>query len=165
MKLQEAKAEFILSWGVLGSSWGINKAMAQIHALLLVSSEALSTEEIMDELQISRGNVNMNTRALIEWGIVEKELKIGQRKEYFKAEKDILELARVVMIERRKREIEPLLKVLNKVQTISSDKTQSTKEFKKVTSDLLDFSNKANKLMEKFSRSDKNWFYKLILRL
>ena len=165
MKLQEAQAEFIKSWGVLGSSWGINKAMAQIHALLLVSSEALSTEEIMDELQISRGNVNMNTRALIEWGIVEKELKIGQRKEYFKAEKDILELARVVMIERRKREIEPLLKVLNKVQTISSDKTQSTKEFKKVTSDLLDFSNKANKLMEKFSRSDKNWFYKLILRL
>lgn len=165
MKLQEAQAEFIKSWGVLGSSWGINKAMAQIHALLLVSPEALSTEEIMEELQISRGNVNMNTRALIDWGIVEKELKIGQRKEFFKAEKDVLELARVVMIERRKREIEPMLKVLNKVQAISSDKSQGTKEFKKVTSDLLDFTNKANKLMEKFSRSDKNWFYKLILRL
>lgn len=165
MKIEQAKAEFIQSWGVLGSSWGINKAMAQIHALLVISHESLSAEDVMVALKISRGSVNMNIRALIDWGIVEKELRIGERKEYFKAEKDILELARLITVERRKREIEPMLKVLTKVQSLDSKKTNEQKEFKKVTSDLLDFTKKANRLMEKFTKSDKNWFYKLILRL
>ena len=165
MKIEQAKAEFIQSWGVLGSSWGINKAMAQIHALLVISHESLSAEDVMVALKISRGSVNMNIRALIDWGIVEKELRIGERKEYFKAEKDILELARLITVERRKREIEPMLKVLTKVQSLDSKKTNEQKEFTKVTSDLLDFTKKANRLMEKFTKSDKNWFYKLILRL
>ena len=165
MKLEQARAEFIESWGILGTSWGISKAMAQIHALLVVSHESLSAEDVMAALKISRGSVNMNIRALIDWGIVEKELRIGERKEYFKAEKDILELARLITVERRKREIEPMLKVLNKIQNLDSKKTVEEKEFKKVTSELLDFTKKANGLMEKFTKSDKNWFYKLILRL
>lgn len=165
MKLEQARAEFIESWGILGTSWGINKAMAQIHALLVVSHESLSAEDVMAALKISRGSVNMNIRALIDWGIVEKELRIGERKEYFKAEKDILELARLITVERRKREIEPMLKVLSKIQNLDSKKTVEEKEFKKVTSELLDFTKKANGLMEKFTKSDKNWFYKLILRL
>ena len=89
MDLQEGKEKFIQSWGALGSNWGINRTMAQIHALLLISPEALSADEIMKELQISRGNANMNIRALIDWGLVYKELKTGERKEYFVAEKDI----------------------------------------------------------------------------
>ena len=105
MNLEEAKIEFVQSWGVLGSSWGINKAMAQIHALLLISPEALSAEEVMDKLQISRGNANMNLRALIDWGIIHKELRIGERKEFFKAEKDIIELARIITAERRKKKL------------------------------------------------------------
>tara|TARA_B100001063_G_C16506252_1_gene424512 strand:- start:14 stop:511 length:498 start_codon:yes stop_codon:yes gene_type:complete len=165
MKLEQAKSEFIASWGIIGSSWGINKAMAQIHALLLLSHESLCADDVMAALKISRGSVNMNIRALIEWGIVEKELRIGERKEYFKAEKDILELARLITVERRKREIEPMLKVLNKIQNLDAKKTVEEKEFKKVTSELLDFTKKANGLMEKFTKSDKNWFYKLILRL
>ena len=165
MKLEQARAEFIESWGILGTSWGISKAMAQIHALLVVSHESLSAEDVMAALKISRGSVNMNIRALIDWGIVEKELRIGERKEYFKAEKDILELARLITVERRKREIEPMLTVLNKIQNLDSKKTVEEKEFKKVTSELLDFTKKANGLMEKFTKSDKNWFYKLILRL
>ena len=78
MKFEEAKNEFIQSWGKLGSSWGINKAMAQIHALLIISPEGLCTEDIMHELKISRGNASMNLRALMEWGIVEKELRKGR---------------------------------------------------------------------------------------
>lgn len=165
MNLEEAKIKFVQSWGVLGSSWGINKAMAQIHALLLISPEALSAEEVMDELQISRGNANMNLRALIDWGIIHKELRIGERKEFFKAEKDIIELARIITAERRKREIEPMLKALKDIQDLDSPKSDEHKEFKKVTGDLLSFTKKANGLMEKFTNSDKNWFYKLILRI
>ena len=66
MDLQEGKEKFIQSWGALGSSWGVNRTMAQIHALLLISPEPMSAEEIMEELKISRGNANMNIRALIE---------------------------------------------------------------------------------------------------
>lgn len=165
MKLEAAKAEFIQSWGVLGSSWGINKAMAQIHALLLISPQALSAEEVMDELKISRGNANMNLRALLEWGIIQKELRIGERKEFFKAEKDIIELARIITVERRKREIEPMLKVLTHIQDLESQKSDDHKEFKKVTGDLLSFTKKANGIMDKFTKSDKNWFYKLIMRV
>src|SRR6188474_963118 len=112
MKLNEAQDKFIQAWGTLGSSWGINRTMAQIHALLLVSPDALSTEEIMEDLNISRGNANMNIRALLDWNLVYKELKPGERREYFSAEKDIWKVATQVIRERRKRELEPVLKVL-----------------------------------------------------
>ena len=88
MKLQEAKAEFVQSWGILGSQWGINRTMAQIHALLLVAADPLTTEEIMQQLSISRGNTNMNVRELMDWNLVQKVIVPGERKEYFKAEKE-----------------------------------------------------------------------------
>ena len=89
MKLTEGKEKFIQAWGTLGSSWGINRTMAQVHALLLIAPESLCAEDIMEELNISRGNANMNIRALMDWGLVSKELKSGERKEFFSAEKDI----------------------------------------------------------------------------
>ena len=73
MNLEEAKNKFIQSWGTLGSQWGINRTMSQIHALLLVSAEPLSAEDVMEQLNISRGNANMNLRALMDWGLVTKE--------------------------------------------------------------------------------------------
>ena len=100
MTLDEGKQKFLQSWGALGSSWGINRTMAQIHALLLISPEALSADEIMEELQISRGNANMNIRALIDWGLVFKELKPGERKEFFVAEKDMWEVVKCIITQR-----------------------------------------------------------------
>ena len=81
MEFKEAKNKFVQTWGALGSQWGINKTMAQIHALLMVSNEPISMEDIMEELQISRGNASMNLRALMDWGIVYKEYKAGARRE------------------------------------------------------------------------------------
>ncbi|MEM8566986.1 MAG: transcriptional regulator, partial [Bacteroidota bacterium] len=139
MNYKEGRHKFIQAWGTLGSSWGINKVMAQIHALLLISPKSLTTDDIMEELKISRGNANMNIRALMDWGIVEKELIVGERKDHYRAGKDIWELARQVSRERRKREIEPILKVLGEVQAVKG-KSDEVKEFKTVTSDLKDFS-------------------------
>lgn len=164
MKYEEAKQNFIQAWGTLGSSWGINKAMAQIHALLLINEEPLSAEEVMEQLQMSRGNVNMNIRALIDWGIVQKVSKIGERKEFFVADKDVWELARQVSKERRRREIEPIIKVLEQVQKVEG-KSKEVEEFKAVTKDLKDFSYKVDGVLEKFVKSDQNWFYKLIMKL
>lgn len=164
MELEEGKNKFIQAWGTLGSSWGINKAMAQIHALLLIATRPLTTDDIMEELQMSRGNVNMNIRALMDWGIVYKENTIGERKDHFVANKDVMELARQVSRERRKREIEPIIKVLQEVQKVNA-KSPEEKEFKKVTSELRDFSQKVDGTITKFVQSDNNWFYKFLLNL
>ncbi|MGE0590279.1 MAG: GbsR/MarR family transcriptional regulator [Cyclobacteriaceae bacterium] len=164
MQYSEAKQKFIHAWGTLGSNWGINKAMAQIHALLLLATEPLSAEQIMDELQMSRGNVNMNIRALIDWGIVKKEHKVGERKEFFTTGKDVWDLAKQVSRERRRREIEPILNMLEEVQKVSGDNKKEVAEFKKVTSDLYDFSVKVDGMIDKFTKSDQTWFYKLLMK-
>src|SRR5215204_3841700 len=110
--------------------------MAQIHALLMVSPKARSTEEIMEELSISRGNANMNIRALLDWGIITRISVAGERKEYFKSEKDVWALARQVARERRKRELEPILKVLKEVNEVQNDGSEEAKELKKVVKEL-----------------------------
>ena len=140
MEYQEAKEKFITTWGSLGSLWGINKAMAQIHALLFISPEPLSMEDIMKELHISRGNTSMNLRQLIDWGIVYKSNVAGERKEFFESEKDVQELARTIAKERSRREIQPTLRVLKEVCSIEDDGTEKTKELIKKTKDLYDLS-------------------------
>ncbi len=80
MKFPEAKKQFIQTWGTLGSEWGINRSMAQVHALLLIAPKPLSADEIMEELSISRGNANMNLRDLMNWTLVSKQLVPGERK-------------------------------------------------------------------------------------
>lgn len=164
MEYESAKHQFIQAWGTLGSSWGINKAMAQIHALLLIAPEPLTADEIMEELKMSRGNVNMNVRALMDWGIVQKLNKAGERKDFFEADKDVWELARQVSRERRRREIEPIIKVLSQVQKVEGS-GKDVEEFKQVTGDLKDFSHKVDGVLDKFVKSDQNWFLKLLMRL
>lgn len=158
MTLDEAKQEFIQSWGVLGSSWGINKTMAQIHALLLIATEPQSTEEIMSALHISRGNANMNIRALIDWGIVSKTFKAGERKEFFIAEKDIWETAKQVVIERRKRELEPLLKALKQVNDLDDNTSEEAKEFKKITHQISNVAQKTDAMLTRLVKADQHWF-------
>jgi DNA-binding transcriptional regulator GbsR (MarR family) len=109
MNYKEAREEFIATWGTLGNEWGINRTMSQIHALLLISPEPLTTEDLMTELLISRGNANMNIHSLMDWGLIQKVLIQGERKEYFQAEKDVWKIARIVARERKKRELDPML--------------------------------------------------------
>lgn len=165
MKYAEAKEELIQAWGNLGYSWGLNKTMAQIHALLMISPKPLSTEEIMLELSISRGNANMNIRALLDWGIISRILVPGERKEFFKSEKDIWALARQVAKERRKRELEPILKVLREVNDVQSDGSEDTKELKRVVKDLKNFAEKSDGLLETFIKSEESWFWNVLLKI
>ena len=165
MKYAEAKDELIQAWGNLGYSWGLNKTMAQIHALLMISPKPRSTEEIMEELNISRGNANMNVRALLDWHIVYRVSVAGERKEYFKAEKDVWNLARQVAKERRKRELEPILKVLRDVSDVSNDGTEETKEFKKIVKDLKNFGEKSDGMIETFVKAEENWFWNAVMKL
>lgn len=109
---QEALARFILFWGEMASSWGINRTMAQIHALLYAIDDPLDTDEIMERLQISRGNANMNLRSLINWNLVRKVHISGSRKDYYTAEKDVWEITAQIIREREKREIKPVIQQL-----------------------------------------------------
>ena len=165
MEFKEAKNKFIQTWGALGSQWGINKTMAQIHALLMVSPEALSMEDIMEELLISRGNASMNLRALMDWGIVYKEYKSGERKEFFTAEKDLDELAVKIAKERSKREIKPALRVLKDVSLIDPNQSTETKHFVDQTSKLYDFVLKADNMIDKVTEFKDNWIGRLVMKI
>lgn len=160
MDLNEGRQKFLQAWGTIGTNWGISRTMAQVHALLLVSDVALTTENIMDELNISRGNANQNIRALMDWGLITKEIKSGDRKEYFNAEKDIWKVSRMIARERRKRELEPALKILEELQTIKEN-NQPAKNFKKVITEIHDYTGMVNSLLEKYIHSNNNWLIRL----
>ncbi|HXW01047.1 MAG TPA: GbsR/MarR family transcriptional regulator [Anaerolineae bacterium] len=106
------KEKFILHWGEMGSLWGINRTMAQVHALLFISPEPLCANDIMKELQISRGNVSMALRELIAWGIASRVHIKGERREFYTTEKDVWSLFRIIIRERKKREVDPTIEVL-----------------------------------------------------
>jgi len=166
MKLADAKNQFIQAWGTLGSKWGINRTMAQLHALLMVAPEPMSAEDMMEELNISRGNVNMNIRELIDWGLVEKMHKPGDRKEYFWAEKDIWKITRQVARERKKRELEPILKVLEQVSEVVGDKRdKNVKAFTDSIQGIKRMASNAEKTLDTMVKADENWFFGAILKL
>lgn len=165
MEFTEAKDKFLQAWGALGTNWGINKTMAQIHALLMISPVSLSMDEVMEELQISRGNASMNLRALIDWGLIFKEYKAGERREYFAAEQDINQLARKIAIERSKREIKPTLRVLQDIQNVEDDSSAETKQFRAKTKELHEFVSTADTMLEKIIGQKENWITKTIIKL
>lgn len=166
MKLNEAKQQFISAWGSFGSNWGINRTMAQIHALLLVSHEPLSADHIMEELSISRGNVNMNLRELIDWTLVERLIITGERKEFFTAEKDIWKVAKIIVKERKKRELEPMLKFLDNISKVEGDKNnKAVKTFTETIEDIKKFSVQADKTLDTIIKADENWFVGTLLKL
>lgn len=166
MELADARLKFIEAWGRLGSEWGINRTMAQVHALLLITPEELTTEEIMDELKISRGNANMTLRDLIGWGLVEKRHKAGERKEYFYADKDVWNIARQVAKERRKRELEPVLKVLDELAKVSGDaKDPQFKTFNKSVTDINKLAKNVDKTFETMIKADESWFWGSLLKI
>ena len=167
MKYDEAKHRFIQQWGALGSSWGISRTMAQIQAVLLLSPEPMTADDLMEELGISRGNVSMSLKSLIDWGVATKEYKAGERKEYFKAEKDIYRVATQVAHERRKRELEPVLHMLESIKGMDDQEVSKSKreEMKKVGSNILDLAKKSDSILKKFISAEKNWFLNKIMKL
>ncbi|QXV66724.1 transcriptional regulator [Mucilaginibacter achroorhodeus] len=166
MQLPEAKQKFIETWGKLGSEWGINRTMAQVHALLLVTPDALTTEQVMEELSISRGNANMTLRDLMSWGLVEKQLKPGERKEYFYADKDIWNIARQVAKERRKRELEPVLKTLEELVQVKGDKNDPDfKTFNKSMTDINKMSKNVDRMLDTMLKADESWFWGSIFKM
>jgi len=167
MELEEAKEKFIQSWGSLGSNCGINKTMAQIHALFLISEEPLSTEDVMETLMISRGNTNMNIRTLLDWGLLYKEFKVGERREFFTGEKDIWKVGQRVMRARQRQELEPMLNVLLQLENVKSNKKneEEVQAFTSQIKNIKDISEFADKSLTKISSSERSWFLKVFMKI
>ena len=163
--LQKAKDEFVTQWGAIGNAWGINRIMAQIHALLMISPTALTTDQIMEELKISRGHAHANLRELCGWGLIRSVIRKGERKEYFEAEKNVWKIFCIVARERRRREIEPAIELLRNCEEATKDlKGEEAKTFHKQIISLQEFVVMANSLTDKIARSDQSQMIPFLLK-
>ena len=140
---RKAIEQFVLLWGEMASAWGINRTMAQIHALLYAESDPLDTDTIMDQLSISRGNANMNLRNLLQWQLIHKVHFKGQRKDYYTAEKDVWNIVSMIVRERQNREIEPIRENLEETlrlfENSGMDNVQEEEEFKERIENFIEF--------------------------
>ncbi|EAY23789.1 conserved hypothetical protein [Microscilla marina ATCC 23134] len=134
--------------------------------MLLVSNESLSTEDVMKKLNISRGNSNMNLRELITWGLVRKEIKPGERREYFVAEKDMWEVSKCIIRERKKRELDQIKRTVDHLSVVEGDKKdEEYKEFVTLIEDMKNLTTSADKVLNRLSMAEKNWLLKKFLKL
>lgn len=118
-RLTQARDRFIQAWGQMAGAWGVSRTMAEAHALLYIVGDPMNTDEVMERLQISRGNASMSLRALVDWGLVTRVHKRGDRKEYFLAEQDVWAMLRIIIRERKKRELDPLLVSLHETRDLT----------------------------------------------
>ncbi len=151
--LEESKGLLVRRWGEMGGYWGISRTMAEIHALLFVSGRPLCTDDVMVQLHVSRGNASMNLRALVDWGLVQRVHKFGDRKEYFQADTDVWHMFETIMRERRRREVEPIIATITRCQAaVAGSEAQAAgaeaADFRKRLDELQDFLNTMSMLFE-----------------
>ncbi|GBD36533.1 HTH-type transcriptional regulator MmpR5 [bacterium HR36] len=160
--LAEVEQQFVELWGDMSSWWGVSRTMAEIHGLLYISGEALSAEEIQKRLGISRGNVSMNIRTLVEWGLVRRVRKRGDRREYFQSVTDVWEMFTVLAAQRKRREIDPVLRTLEQcrerlsVEALgqAAEDTKTRQRLERIEN-LLTFLRLLEQLAEKFITSQR----------
>jgi DNA-binding transcriptional regulator GbsR (MarR family) len=159
-KLLQAQDQFILEWGRMSSSWGINRTMAQIHALLFVSAQPLTVDDIMKRLLISRGNASMSLRDLMEWGIVRRFRRPGERRDVYTSETDPWQMFARVIRERKRRELDPTAKAIRECLAIlpEDDEKVEAKVFHKRLSGLLEVFDLMDKMYDQIFTTDNAFF-------
>jgi len=138
-KLSPTSQKFVLHWGEMGTRWGINRTVAQIHALLFLSKKPLPADEIAHALHIARSNVSNSLRELQNWAIVRVVHVMGDRRDHFESMKDVFEMFRVIARERKKREIDPTVEMLRRSITDMNKKKASDPYPRERLTDLLQF--------------------------
>jgi DNA-binding transcriptional regulator GbsR (MarR family) len=132
----------------------------------LISPDPLTQDDIMEELNISRGNTNMNIRELINWGLVERVILPGERKEYFTAEKDIWKVVKQIVKERKKRELEPMMQLLDKLEDVEGDKKdKKVKTFIDTVSSIKRLGLQADKTLDVMIKAEENWFVSSLMKI
>ena len=159
--LEAAKNLYIRRWGEMAASWGISRTMAEIHALLYLATEPLCTDDLMEQLAVSRGSTSMNLRELVNWGLVQRIHRRGDRKEYFEAEKDVWAMFETITRERRRREIQPIVETIERCVTMIDQEKKAAPSnvrkdidvYRKRFTDILEFCDLMNTLFNLMSKA------------
>ena len=159
-RLEEVEDQFVELWDTMSSLWGISPTMARIHGLLYITGAALSMDDIMARLAISRGNVSMNLSKLVEWGLVRRVHKRGDRRDYYESLSDVWEMFTLVASQRKRREIDPILSTLRRCREELSpealggqaDQPQARARYQRVN-DLFTFLSQMESLAQRFFES------------
>ena len=139
MQLTPIMERFILHWGEMGTRWGVNRSVAQIHALLYLSPTPLPADEITEILSIARSNVSTSLKELQSWGLVRVAHVLGDRRDHFETDKDMWVLFTKIVEERKRREIDPTLSVLRQCMMDAEADTETPAEIKQRIGNTLDF--------------------------
>lgn len=150
VKLTPVMERFIVHWGEMGSRWGVNRTVSQIHALLYLSEAPLTAETIADVLQVARSNVSTSLRELQSWGLVKIVHLIGDRRDHFESQHEVREIFRIIVAERKKREIDPTLSVLRACTTEAG--TETPKAVRDRMNDTLEFMELLNSVFDEVNQ-------------
>lgn len=173
-QLRLIQDNFIRRWGEMGATWGINRTMAEIHALLYINGKPLCTDDVMDRLHISRGNASMSLRALCDWGIIRRLHRRGERREYFESLEDVWEIFSIIAAERKRREMDPVLETIKQCQaildeqlsakTVKSEDVQLTRQRLESMEEFMTLTNKVFQQFISNARTGLNRIVKLLLK-
>ena len=165
-QLQQLKDEFVAEWGGLGPAWGMTRAVARTHALLMISDEPMTTDEIMEALSISRGSAHGALKELTSLGIAKRAVPKGQRKETFVAEKDPWKVFCAVMRERKRREVEPVLAILDRCLDPSNKLSgPESRSFIDQLEQLREFVGIGDRVMDRIGSSERSVVLKWMMGL
>lgn len=162
MKLTETMTKFILHWGEMGNRWGVNRSVAQIHALLYLAPDALTAEEVADTLGLARSNVSNGLKELQAWELISIAHVLGDRRDHFQAEQDVWSMLKKVVEGRKRREIDPTIDLLKKcVEDMAAEK-DTPKEVRTRISSTLEFLEETNKWYEQVDKLPRSVLMKLM---
>lgn len=165
-QLQQSKDEFIAEWGALGPAWGMTRTVARVHALLMVSDEPLTTDDIMAELSISRGGAHGALKQLTAMGIAQSVIRRGERKERFTGEKDPWKVFVAIMRERKRREVEPVLSMLTRcLARCEHLDGPKAREFERQLARLKEFVGTGDRVMEALVRVEQESILRWMMAL
>src|SRR3954454_23634521 len=168
--LRTAQDLFIRRWGGMGQTWGINRTMAEIHAFLYITGQPQCTDDVMERLNISRGNASMSLRALCDWGVIRRLHKRGVRRECFVSLSDVWEMFSIIAAERKRREMDPVLETIRQCQQMldesSLGKSAAKQEAVQLTRQRLagmeEFMTVTNKIFQQFIGNAKSGLTRVV---
>ena len=168
-QLRTVQDLFIRRWGEMGQVWGINRTMAEIHALLYIVGQPLCTDDVMERLHISRGNASMSLRALCDWGIVRRLHKRGERREYFESLGDVWEMFSLIAAERKRREMDPVLETIKQCQRMLDEtslgrgaRDEAIQVTRQRLAGMEEFMEVTNKIFQQFVSNAKSGLNKVV---
>ncbi|MDH5326448.1 MAG: MarR family transcriptional regulator [Gammaproteobacteria bacterium] len=162
MQLTSVMEKFIVHWGEMGTRWGVNRTVAQIHALLYLSSQPLNAEEISETLGVARSNVSTSLKELMSWRLVKVNHVLGDRRDHFESSKDLWEIFNCVVEERKKREIDPTLTILRQCELEAANDKTTPEEIKQRIKNMTEFLETLTDWYEQMSHIPKTSVMKLL---